>query len=239
MTCTPPPEEPTPRRPSAPSVSRGSSPRAVVPALVVALVVPCLAPAPVHGQGATPDPAASERSTGTGEAWTFVGGAALGLGAHEFGHVLFGLVFDADPGLRRVSLKGLPFFAITHRADVSPRQEYVISSAGFWMQHATSEWILSSEPRLRDTRAPLRKGMLAFNVTASLAYATAAFARAGPGERDTRSMALSRGMDERWVGALILAPAVLDAIRYFKPEAHWAAWSSRGLKIGLVLLVLK
>ena len=38
---------------------------------------------------------------------------------------------------------------------------------------------------------------------------------------------------------MVLAPAVLDAIRYVNPGADWAAWSSRGVKIGLVLLVLK
>jgi hypothetical protein len=169
----------------------------------------------------------------------FVGGALAGLGAHELGHLLFDVVFDADPGIEKVTFKGLPFFAITHRADVTPRQEYVISSAGFWVQHATSEWILSAEPALRHTAGSFRKGVLAFNVGASAVYATAAFARAGPAERDTRSMAASLGIDERWVGAMILVPAVLDVVRYFKPDARWAAWSSRGAKIGLVLLVLK
>jgi len=169
----------------------------------------------------------------------FLGGALVGFGAHEMGHLLFDVVFDADPGIEKVSFKGLPFFAITHRGDVTPRQEYVISSAGFWVQHATSEWILSAEPDLRHTSGSFRKGVLAFNVGASAVYAAAAFARAGPAERDTRAMAASLGIDERWVGAMILVPAVLDVVRYFKPDARWAAWSSRGAKIGLVLLVLK
>jgi len=181
-----------------------------------------------------PPPASNGVSLGP-----FVGGALVGFGAHEMGHLLFDVVFDADPGIEKVSFKGLPFFAITHRGDVTPRQEYVISSAGFWMQHATSEWILSTEPDLRHTAGSFRKGVLAFNVGASAVYAAAAFARAGPAERDTRSMAGSLGIDERWVGVMILVPAVLDAVRYIKPDARWAAWSSRGVKIGLVLLVLK
>ena len=52
-------------------------------------------------------------------------------------------------------------------------------------------------------------------------------------------MADAIGVDEPWIGMLILAPAVLDAYRYFHPDARWAAWASRGVKIGSVLLVLK
>jgi hypothetical protein len=85
----------------------------------------------------------------------------------------------------------------------------------------------------------MRKGLLAFNVVSSAAYAGAAFARTGPAERDTRGMAQSAGVDERWIGAMVLAPAVLDAWRYFEPEARWAAWASRAVKIGMVLLVLR
>jgi hypothetical protein len=198
-------------------------------ALVLALSLP--------GQAALAQEAPRD---GTGESLGRVlGGALAGLGAHEMGHLLFDVVFDADPGIEKITFKGLPFFAITHRPDVTPRQEYVISSAGFWMQHATSEWMLSAEPDLRHTSASFRKGVLAFNVGASAVYAAAAFARAGPAERDTRSMAASLGIDERWVGVMILVPAVLDVVRYFRPDARWAAWSSRGAKIGMVLLVLK
>ena len=45
----------------------------------------------------------------------------------------------------------------------------------FSVQHATSEWILTSHPDLRHKRAPFLKGWLAWNVLASAAYATAAF----------------------------------------------------------------
>ena len=83
------------------------------------------------------------------------------------------------------------------------------------------------------------KGVLAFNVATSAAYAGAAFARTGPHERDTRGIADAARIDERWVGAMMLAPAVLDAWRYLHPEARWAAWTSRGLKAGFVLLLLR
>jgi hypothetical protein len=169
----------------------------------------------------------------------FVGGAVVGLAAHEAGHLLFDVIFDADPGLKRVDFHGIPFFAITHRSDLSPRQELVVSSAGFWVQHATSEWLLTKRPNLKQEHAPFMKGMLAFNVAASGAYAGAAFAKTGPAERDTRGIAVSAGIDERWVGAMILAPAVLDAWRYFDPDAKWAVWASRAAKVGFVLLVFK
>jgi len=168
----------------------------------------------------------------------FLAGGAVGLGLHESGHLVFNLIFDADPGIEKVDFHGIPFFAITHRS-VSPKRELVISSAGFWVQHAGSEWLLTRRPGLRRERAPFAKGVLAFNVFASFAYAGAAFARTGPVERDTRGIASSAEIDERWVGAMVLAPAVLDAWRYFRPEAKWAVWASRAAKVGMVLLVVK
>ena len=169
----------------------------------------------------------------------FVAGGALALGAHEGGHLVLDVAFDADPGVRRVNFHGIPFFAITHRAGMSPAKEFAISSAGFWVQHAASEWLLTSRPHLRRERAPLAKGLLAFNVLASGAYAGAAFFRTGPVERDTRGMALGAGVDERWIGAVILAPAALDAWRYFRPESRAAVWLSRGAKVGGAALILR
>lgn len=167
----------------------------------------------------------------------FLGGAALGLAAHEGGHLLFNVIFDAGIGVRRVEFHGIPFFALTHRSGLSPRREFTISSAGFWVQHATNEWLLTRRPRLREQRAPLLKGLFAFNVLASVAYSGAAFATAGPPERDTRGMAVSLPADERWIGALILAPALLDTWRYFDPDARVPIWISRAVKVGAVLLV--
>jgi hypothetical protein len=169
----------------------------------------------------------------------FLAGAATAFGAHETGHLAASLVFGEKPGLRKVDFHGIPFFAITHRSGLPPRQEFTISSAGFWVQHAGDEWLLSRRPTLRRERAPFAKGMLAFNVLASVAYAGTAFARTGPVERDTRGIAAASRVDERWVGALVLAPAVLDVWRYDHPDSAWAVWTSRGVKIGMVLLVLR
>jgi len=169
----------------------------------------------------------------------FLAGAVAGLAAHEGGHLLFDGIFDADPGVQRVSFYGVPFFAITHRSDLTPRREFTISSAGFWVQHGTNEWLLTRRPRLRRERAPFVKGMFAFNVGASAAYSVAAFARIGPDERDTRGMAQSANVAEPWIGALILAPALLDSWRYLDPDARWPVWLSRAVKVGGVLLVLR
>jgi hypothetical protein len=169
----------------------------------------------------------------------FLAGGALGLAIHESGHLIFDAVFDVDPSVKGVTFGPFPFFAITHRSDVSPRREFAISSAGFWMQELSSEWLLTRHPDLRETSAPVAKGLLAFNVLNSVGYSIVAFARAGPYERDTRGMADSIGVDERTIGAVILAPAVFDAIRYFKPDARWAKWASRAAKVGSVMLIVK
>jgi hypothetical protein len=169
---------------------------------------------------------------------TFFGGAALGLAIHESGHVATSLAFDANPRLKGVSFGPIPFFAITHDS-VSPAREYTISAAGFWMQAASSEWILTRRPHLRDEHAPLAKGILAFHVAASAAYAFAALAGVGPDERDTLSMAGALRWKEGWVGPLVLAPAAFDAWRYRNPDAKWATWASRAAKVGLVIMVIR
>jgi hypothetical protein len=202
--------------------------------LVCGLLLPIFSKE-LRAQSVAPPGRASTAKT----AGLFLAGGAVGLGAHELGHVVFDLLFDADPGLKKVDFHGIPFFAITHRTGLSPRRELAISSAGFWVQHAGSEWLLTRRPRLRDEHAPLAKGVLAFNVFASMAYAGAAFAQTGPLERDTRGIAISAGIEEPWVGAIVLTPAVLDAWRYFHPEARWAVWTSRAAKVGMVLLLAK
>jgi len=208
----------------------------------------CLLGCPLSGRAQTADAAPSpgpealasaepDRISATSIA-TFLAGGAIGLGLHESGHLLMASMFGADPGVKGVSFGPLPFFAITH-PEVTPAREYAISAAGFWVQHASSEWLLTARPGLRHERAPLAKGLLAFNVLASVAYASASFGTFGPYERDTRAMADALGVAEPWVGAMILAPAVLDTWRYLKPESRWASWTSRALKVGAVLIVVR
>jgi len=187
-----------------------------------------------------PDAAPSTVEHRTASAFgKFLAGAAVGLGAHESGHLLFDGIFDADPRLVKVDFHGVPFFAITHDPGLSPRREFVIDSAGFWVQEATNELILSRRPNLRREHAPFVKGIFVFNVGTSIAYAGAAFARTGPVERDTRGMADALRWKEPYVGLLILIPAVLDAIRFYHPDQRWAAWGSRGAKIAGVALIAR
>jgi len=172
------------------------------------------------------------------ELGTFLAGAAVALAAHETGHITADVAFGAAPGLKKVSFSGMPFFAITHRT-TSPAREFAISSAGFWVQEGTNEILLSRRPQLRREHAPFAKGMLAFNSLTSVAYAGAAFARAGPFERDTRGMASAARLGEPWVGGLVLTPAVLDAARYYAPERRWLRWASRASKVVSALLVIR
>lgn len=185
------------------------------------------------------DQPAEKNEHGVADAAKFAAGAAVGFVLHEAGHLFFDVVFDARPYVKTVHFGPLPFFAITHAVELSSRREFIVSSAGFWTQAATSEWILTRRPDVRHEHAPFAKGMLAFNVLTSMGYGIVAFAKAGPVERDTRGMASSIQVNERVIGALIIAPAVLDAYRYFKPGSRWAAWTSRGVKVGSVLLVLR
>jgi hypothetical protein len=169
----------------------------------------------------------------------FLGGAAAGLGIHETGHVIFSATFDANPRVAPLRYGFVPFFKIEH--DLVPRrQEFVISSAGFWMQYVDSEWILTARPNLRHEHQPFLKGILAFDLAASTMYSIAAFGQFGPLERDTRGMAVSLGKDgwpEPVVGVIVLAPAALDGYRYLHPESQWAKWASRSAKVASVVLV--
>src|SRR6478752_8793259 len=107
---------------------------------------------------ALPRPAAAQKDIPL-----FLAGAAVGLAAHESGHLIVDAIVGADVDLKRVSAGPIPFFAITHQP-VTPTREFAISSAGFWVQHATNEVILSRRPHLRSERAPFTKGVVAFNV---------------------------------------------------------------------------
>jgi len=186
-----------------------------------------------------PRPAAAQQSSATGRFGRLLLGGGAGLVLHESGHLIADWAFEEKVVVKKVGWKGVPFFALSHAPDLSPRREFTVSSAGFWSQFLYSEQILTHHPDLRREESPLRKGVLTFHVVTSLIYAGAAFGKTGPIERDTRGMADSLHINERWLGALVLAPAVLDTYRFFHPGARWAAWSSRGVKMGSVALVLK
>jgi hypothetical protein len=172
----------------------------------------------------------------------FLAGATLGFVFHESGHLAFDVAFDAHPRLKRVDLAGLPFFAIAHRADLSPRRAFIVAAAGFWMQDLTSERLLMTRPSLRSEHAPMTKGEFAFDELTAIGYGVAALGNGGrPGERnmDTRAMADALRTSQPLIGGLVLAPALLDGYRYFDPGARWARWASRFMKAGTLLLMLK
>ncbi len=171
---------------------------------------------------------------------SLLAGASMGLVVHESGHLITGALFDAHPGTKPIRYAGIPFFAITHEP-VTRQQEFVISSAGFWMQHVGTEWLLTARPHLRDESRPFLKGVLIFNLATSAMYAGAAIGRLGPPERDPLGMSRSLGRSgwpEPVIGALILAPALLDGYRYLKPDQRWAVWASRGVKAAFMALTL-
>lgn len=174
-----------------------------------------------------------------GQVLKWLGGAALGLASHESGHLALDVTLDTDPYLKAVDFQGIPFFALTYRRELPPRERFAVAAAGFWVQHGTTEWILTRRPNLRTCDAPIAKGFLLFHVASSAAYSGAAFARMGPVERDTRGMAEAQRLDERWIAAAVFLPAALDTYRYYHPRNHWAPWVSRGLKLGVVLLVVR
>jgi hypothetical protein len=187
----------------------------------------------------TPPPSSSEHRF---DGLRFLAGAALGLVIHESGHLAFDLAFDAHPRLKRVSLAGLPFFAVVHRADLSPRRAFIVSAAGFWMQDLTSERLLVKRPSLRSEDAPMTKGEFAFDELTAIGYGIIAFANAGrPGQQiiDTRAMADAIRVSQPLIGGIVIAPALLDGYRYFDPDARWAKWASRAIKAGSLLLILK
>ena len=184
-------------------------------------------------------PVAAQEESGASRFGKVILGGVAGLGLHEGGHLVANWAFEEKVKIKKVDYKGIPVFALSHAPNLSPRREYVVSSAGFWTQYLYSEQILTHHPDLKNEQSPFRKGMLTFHVVTSLVYAGAAFGRTGPVERDTRGMASSRRIDERWIGAMVLAPALLDVYRYFNPGARWATWTSRGVKMGSVALVIK
>lgn len=170
---------------------------------------------------------------------SFLGGALLGLVIHESGHLAMDAALNAHPYIKQVEMAGIPFFAVSYQKDLSPRQQYAVSSAGFWMQHGMAEVILAQHPHLWVEDAPAAKGAFVFHLVTSLIYSYAALAKSGPPERDTLGMAQGLRINERWVGLAVLAPAALDLYRSFYPETAWARWGSRSVKVSFVLALTR
>jgi hypothetical protein len=65
-------------------------------------------------------------------------GGAAGLALHEAGHLVADWAFEEKVVVEKVGWKGVPFFALSHAPDLSPRREFTVSSAGFWSQYLYS-----------------------------------------------------------------------------------------------------
>ena len=130
----------------------------------------------------------------------FLGGLAVGLAAHESGHLLFDVIFDADPASGASSTTASRSSPLRTSRDCRRRQEFVISSAGFWVQHATNEWLLTRRPNLRSEGSAFTKGVFAFNVRRVGDYAGGGVREdRTAGARHARDGASAR-VDERWIG---------------------------------------
>ena len=85
-------------------------------------------------------------------------GGVAGFGLHEGGHLVANWAFEEKVRIKKVDYKGIPFFALSHAPDLSPRREYVVSSAGFWAQYLYSEQILTHHPESEERAEPVPQG---------------------------------------------------------------------------------
>jgi len=176
-----------------------------------------------------------------------LGTAELGLGflAHEAGHVLMNLAYGNVPNLEGLRYAGfVPFFRIS--SGVSCNADgcfkngeefkggrtgvYLITSAGFNMQHIINEVLLSLGPNLQHHRSPFQKGILFFNPSLSLGYGLSTWFQVKPPVGDIQGMAGAAQINPNWVALMVFIPTGLDIYRFFCPKSKWAPWVSRGSK---------
>src|SRR6476646_9748919 len=62
-----------------------------------------------RAQADVQQPASTPEKTTTSDVFKFLGGGAVGLAAHESGHLLFDAIFDAHASLKSVDFHGIPF----------------------------------------------------------------------------------------------------------------------------------
>lgn len=162
---------------------------------------------------------------GADYAW-FVFGAATAFVGHEFSHIVFDGIFGKSISFVPTKLGFIPFFAIQPCCNLTPREEWVIASAGFLAQDVSSELILWLAPRLRSQRHAFLKGVLVFDVALSIGYAITGFANIGPPQSDVMTMARGANLPPWQVGLMLFVPATIDVYRYLVPRSVWAPWAS-------------
>jgi hypothetical protein len=186
------------------------------------------------------------RSIGIGAA-----GVAAGFLAHELGHVLMNLAYGNVPTIEGLRYGGfIPFFRISpgiscndvgcfHIETGEPFKGgrsgvYMITSAGFNVQHLVSELILSIDPQLRYHRSPFQKGLLFFNLSLSVGYVLSTWFQVKPPIGDIHGMASAAQVNPNALALLIIIPAGLDIFRFFVPDSKWAPWVSRAAKVTFI-----
>jgi hypothetical protein len=158
-------------------------------------------------------------------AW-FALGAASGFVGHEMGHMMMDVFFGKSVSFVKVELGPIPFFAIQPCCNLTPREDYVIGSAGFVVGDVSSELILQIAPTLRSHRHAFLKGVLMFDILLAAGYAITGFANIGPPQSDVNTMARGLGVPPWQVGVMLMVPASVDLYRYFVPRSVWAPWTS-------------
>jgi hypothetical protein len=158
-------------------------------------------------------------------AW-FALGAASGFVAHELAHVVADVIFGKSISFVGVHLGPFPFFAIQPCCNLTPKEQYVVASAGFNMQSIDSELIFWLAPHLRSRRQAYLKGVLALDVALSLGYGITALAGIGPPQSDVNTMARGLGTPTWPIGIGLIVPAAVDVYRYLVPDSRWAPWVS-------------
>lgn len=128
--------------------------------------------------------------------------------------------------VEKVKLGPFPFFSLTACCQLTPREEWMIASAGFVSQQMTSELILGFAPKIRAHRRPFLKGVLMFDILLSVGYAISGFANVGPPQSDVMTMARAMNTEPWKIGFMLTVPATVDLVRYFVPELQWAPWVS-------------
>lgn len=173
-------------------------------------------------------------------------GALTGFVAHESGHIAANLLLGNVPHITGTRVFGwLPFPVISpgihcedgrctdrdgDRFRPGPRGDFFIVTAGFHVQHATDEILLSRQPDLMRRYAPFQKGLLLFNVFLSGMYAVGAYTGLEDPHGDLANAARASGIHSAWLATVLLMPAALDTYRFFAPGVRWAPWASRGSK---------
>jgi len=218
-----------------------------LPTFALALALAVLA-APERATAEEPDAPAAQLIPAK-LAWT-AGGALVAFTLHEGCHLATNLALGNRPALRPVHFLGtIPFFAVGpditcdggrctkmdgSRFAPGPRGYGAIVSSGTLCQQLTDEAILTAHPRLKDEEAPFLKGMLLFGTSVAAAYAVANLTGLEPPEGDLHSFEQATRAPRGLVAGAVLATAALEVARYYRPDAAWIPWVSRGAKAATI-----